>query len=76
MDVGFDAECKAWGSDTSRHVCVGLHRRATSHRQNRYGGNPGPPGNDPTSTDGILDRLVHNAHCIEMDSMRKNPGEV
>jgi DNA replication protein DnaC len=29
---------------------------------------------DPTLTDGILDRLVHNAHRIEMrgDSMRKN----
>jgi DNA replication protein DnaC len=29
---------------------------------------------DPTLADGILDRLVHNAHCIEMrgDSMRKN----
>jgi DNA replication protein DnaC len=32
---------------------------------------------DPTVADGILDRLVHNAHRIEMrgDSMRKNkPG--
>jgi hypothetical protein len=29
---------------------------------------------DPTVADGILDRLVHNAHCIERrgDSMRKN----
>jgi DNA replication protein DnaC len=29
---------------------------------------------DPTLADGILDRLVHNAHRIEMrgDSMRKN----
>jgi DNA replication protein DnaC len=29
---------------------------------------------DPTVADGILDRLVHNAHRIEMrgDSMRKN----
>jgi DNA replication protein DnaC len=29
---------------------------------------------DPTLPDGILDRLVHNAHQIEMrgDSMRKN----
>ena len=29
---------------------------------------------DPTAADGILDRLVHNAHRIEMrgDSMRKN----
>jgi hypothetical protein len=29
---------------------------------------------DRTLADGILDRLVHNAHCIEMrgDSMRKN----
>jgi DNA replication protein DnaC len=29
---------------------------------------------DPTLADGILDRLVHNAHCIEMrrNSMRKN----
>ena len=33
---------------------------------------------DPTLVDGILDRLVHNAHRIEMcgDSMRKNRGEV
>ena len=31
---------------------------------------------DPTAADGILDRLVHNAHRIEMrgDSMRKNRG--
>lgn len=31
---------------------------------------------DPTVADGILDRLVHNAHRIEMrgDSMRKGPG--
>ena len=31
---------------------------------------------DPTSSDGILDRLVHNAHRIEMkgDSMRKKKG--
>ena len=31
---------------------------------------------DPTSADGILDRLVHNAHRIEMrgDSMRKKRG--
>jgi DNA replication protein DnaC len=31
---------------------------------------------DPTRADGILDRLVHNAHRIEMrgDSMRKKPG--
>jgi hypothetical protein len=29
---------------------------------------------DPTLADGILDRLVHNAHRVEMrgDSMRKN----
>jgi DNA replication protein DnaC len=29
---------------------------------------------DPTVADGILDRLIHNAHRIEMrgDSMRKN----
>jgi hypothetical protein len=27
---------------------------------------------DPTLADGILDRLVHNAHRIEMDSMRKS----
>ena len=29
---------------------------------------------DPTIADGILDRLVHNAHCIEMrgESMRRN----
>jgi DNA replication protein DnaC len=29
---------------------------------------------DPTVADGILDRLVHNAHRVEMkgDSMRKN----
>jgi len=29
---------------------------------------------DPTVADGILDRLVHNAHRIEIrgDSMRKN----
>jgi hypothetical protein len=29
---------------------------------------------DPTLADGILDRLVHNAHRIEIpgDSMRKN----
>ena len=34
------------------------------------------PG-DPTLADGILDRLVHNAHRIEMkgDSMRKNRGK-
>src|SRR5277367_4393907 len=33
---------------------------------------------DPTLADGILDRLVHNAHRIEMrgDSMRKNRGKV
>ncbi len=32
---------------------------------------------DPTLADGILDRLVHNAHRIEMrgDSMRKKKGE-
>jgi DNA replication protein DnaC len=32
---------------------------------------------DPTAADGILDRLVHNAHRIEMraDSMRKNRGQ-
>ena len=31
---------------------------------------------DPTLADGILDRLVHDAHRIEMrgDSMRKNRG--
>jgi DNA replication protein DnaC len=31
---------------------------------------------DPTVADGILDRLVHNAHRIEMrgDSMRKGRG--
>jgi DNA replication protein DnaC len=33
---------------------------------------------DPTVADGILDRLVHNAHRIEMrgDSMRKGRGKV
>jgi DNA replication protein DnaC len=32
---------------------------------------------DPTVADGILDRLVHNAHRIETrgDSMRKNRGK-
>jgi DNA replication protein DnaC len=32
---------------------------------------------DPTVADGILDRLVHNAHRIEMrgDSMRKSRGQ-
>jgi DNA replication protein DnaC len=32
---------------------------------------------DPTVADGILDRLVHTAHRIEMrrDSMRKNRGK-
>jgi DNA replication protein DnaC len=32
---------------------------------------------DPTVADGILDRLVHNAHRIEMrgDAMRKNRGK-
>ena len=32
---------------------------------------------DPTLADGILDRLVHNAHRLEMrdDSMRKNRGK-
>ena len=32
---------------------------------------------DPTVADGILDRLLHNAHRIEMrgDSMRKNRGK-
>jgi DNA replication protein DnaC len=32
---------------------------------------------DPTLADGILDRLVHNAHRIEMrgDSMRKHRGK-
>jgi len=32
---------------------------------------------DPTLADGILDRLVHNAHRMEMrgDSMRKNRGK-
>jgi len=32
---------------------------------------------DPTAADGILDRLVHNAHRLEMrgDSMRKNRGK-
>jgi DNA replication protein DnaC len=31
---------------------------------------------DPTVADGILDRVVHNAHRIEMkgDSMRKKRG--
>lgn len=33
---------------------------------------------DPTVADGILDRLVHNAHRIEMrgDSMRRNRGKL
>src|SRR5215472_12035839 len=40
----------------------------------------GPPRSRPTvlpMADGILDRLVHNAHRIEMrgDSMRKNRGK-
>lgn len=32
---------------------------------------------DPTPADGILDRLVHNAHRFEMrgDSMRENRGK-
>jgi DNA replication protein DnaC len=32
---------------------------------------------DPTVADGILDRLIHNAHRIEMrgDSMRKTRGK-
>jgi DNA replication protein DnaC len=32
---------------------------------------------DPTLADGILDRLVHNAHRIDMrgDSMRKSRGK-
>ena len=32
---------------------------------------------DPMLADGIRDRLVHNAHRIEVlgDSMRKNPGK-
>ena len=32
---------------------------------------------DPTLADGILDRLVHNVHRIDMrgDSMRKNQGK-
>ena len=32
---------------------------------------------DPTLADGILDRLAHNAHRVEMrgDSMRKKSGE-
>ncbi len=32
---------------------------------------------DPTLADSILDRLVHNAHRIDMrgDSMRKNRGK-
>ena len=32
---------------------------------------------DPTLADGILDRIVHNAHRIEMrgDSMRKTRGK-
>lgn len=32
---------------------------------------------DPTAADGILDRLVHNAHRIEMqgESMRKKRGQ-
>ena len=32
---------------------------------------------DPTLADGILDRLVHNAHRIEMpgESVRKQRGE-
>jgi IstB-like ATP binding protein len=36
-----------------------------------------PLGEDPTLADGILDRLVHNAHRIEMrgDSMRKESGQ-
>ena len=36
-----------------------------------------PQIGDPTVADGILDRLVHNAHRIEMrgDSMRKNRGK-
>ena len=48
-------------------------------------GEPGPKRDlkenrmlyDPTLADGILDRLVHNAHRIEMrgDSMRKNRGK-
>jgi DNA replication protein DnaC len=34
-------------------------------------------GQCPTLADGILDRLVHNAHRTEMrgDSMRKNRGK-
>jgi DNA replication protein DnaC len=33
---------------------------------------------DPTLADGILDRLVHNAHRIELrgDSMRKNRNKM
>jgi DNA replication protein DnaC len=33
---------------------------------------------DPTLADGTLDRLVHNAHRIEMrgDSMRKNRSKL
>ena len=35
------------------------------------------PVGDPTLADGILDRLVHNTHRIEMrgDSMRKSRGK-
>jgi DNA replication protein DnaC len=34
------------------------------------------PFGDPTVADGILDRIVHNAHRIELrgDSMRKPRG--
>lgn len=42
-----------------------------------YNGAWSGPTGDPTLADGILDRLVHNAHRIEMrgDCMRKNRGK-
>jgi DNA replication protein DnaC len=46
-----------------------LFKRPVSHWHEQIG--------DPTLADGILERLVHNAHRTEMrgDSMRKNRGK-
>jgi DNA replication protein DnaC len=62
--------------------CLGIIRLANQYSQGRPD-LPLPVSRwheqigDPTLADGILDRLVHNAHRIEMrgDSMRKNRGK-
>ena len=61
--------------DDSEHLLHNHHASVASLRLSRWHEQIG----DPTIADGILDRLVHNAHRIEMrgESMRKkqNPPQ-